>query len=135
LLSHPFLFLLAICWALGLILLVAYLIETPGAARQWATMTLLLFLPSIGWGWWRHEKLVRAGNPAIAPRSSYVWSAMGTLHGLVLLVSLVAMLAMVFGAWHVSDPLGPDSIANRTNNATAAGFDLMLSGFGVMLGA
>lgn len=117
----------------ALLLVAAYRIQTQVPADN-ATLIWIALIPSVGWGMWRREQLVAELGASAPPLTATVLGRMGTLHALVLAASLVHVLVLVFGDWTIHDPVGPDSIANRSNNAAAMGFDFLISGVEAMFG-
>jgi signal transduction histidine kinase len=129
----PILGAVVLYYTAALVLLLAYLAQRD-VPRQVATALWLALLPSIGWGLWRHQRMEAAQGAAAPPVITPVLSRMGTLHAVLLAASLMHVLAIIFGDWTIQDPLGPDSIASRSGNASAVGFDLLLSGMEAMFG-
>lgn len=118
----------------GLVLLVAYSMKHPDGIKNRSLVMWLLLVPSIGWGKWAYKYQPRPKGIELVPQTSMVFSRMGTLHAILLGIAFLVVLATLMGVWHVPDPMGPDSISNQTGNASAAGFDLMISGAAAGLG-
>ncbi|MCO5273888.1 MAG: hypothetical protein M9900_03090 [Flavobacteriales bacterium] len=120
--------------ASGLVLLVVFSIKHPDGVNDRTMVMWLLLLPSIGWGKWSYKYQPRPKGIELVPQASLVFSRMGTLHAILLGIGFLAVVSTLMGVWHVPDPMGPDSISNQTGNASAAGFDLMISGAAVGFG-
>lgn len=119
---------IAIYLASGLLLLIAYLTTVVPNDRRTSVALWLLFLPSIGWGLWRYDTLLRTGKANMTSHAGEVFSRMGTLHAILLVASLILTWTMLFTDWHVHEPFGPDSLANQSGNTAGVPFDFMLTG-------
>ena len=130
---NPLLGALVLYYTAAILLLLAYLVQRE-VPRTGVTGWWLALLPSIGWGLWRQQRLEATQGASAPPVAATVLGRMGTLHAVLLVASLVHAMAIIFGDWTIRDPLGPDSIAQRSGNASAVGFDMMLSGMEAMFG-
>ena len=83
-LSNPATAFLLIYWSAGLVLLVMRMLDGRAGAPSFLKALLLLLIPSVGWGVWRHDVRQARSDGPHAPAAVPILGSMGTLHAIVL---------------------------------------------------
>lgn len=130
-LSNPATAFLLIYWSAGLVLLVMRMLDGRAGAPSFLKALLLLLIPSVGWGVWRHDVRQARSDGPHAPAAVPILGSMGTLHAIVLGLEtfLVAILWSGVGRDLLVDVGDHEQTTNATGEVLMIGTELAMNAF------
>ena len=130
-LSNPATAFLLIYWSAGLVLLVMRMLDGRAGAPSFLKALLLLLIPSVGWGVWRHDVRQTRSDGPHAPAAVPILGSMGTLHAIVLGLEtiLVATLWSGVGRDLLVDVGDHEQTTNATGEVLMIGTELAMNAF------